>query len=657
MKLKRVVNLLLCGLLTVTTFVEVSTIAYATEQENVEIERAQLEEAGMIVPDITEEPLPEEVEVETSDEDGETAQIDDLVVGVQSTNGELPKEEKQEIVARESRQTRVVGDVAIDTTNFPDDYFREKVKEYDINNDEVLSQVEIDAVTQMGQYGMPTDIEDLKGIEFFRNLTVLEIPYPRITNLDVSKNVKLTSLAVMNSADEWGRGFLTQLDVSKNINLTALLCTSNLLTRLDVSQNTKLEYLECSGNNLTELDLSKNTNLTDLGCGYNNLTKLDLSKNTKLENLYYSENKLNSLDLSKLVNLKYLGCMSNGLTVLEISKNTKLENVECSNNKLSSLDTSKLANLESLYCKSNNLTKLDLKNNTNLLYVDCSDNQLIELTNWKNLKKLKTRRRPSYDETYITDNYLTEEEIKNGLPVHLLEETEWLDKQIKNQKAGKPPKPTATPRPTTTPKPTVTPVPKPTVVAKPVAATGVTANASAAKAATISWKRVSGATGYEILRSNKKSSGFKSIKSLGASATSFKDTSVVEGKTYYYKIRSKNSTGFKDSGVMTVKTIAKTTSLKAGKAGNNLKVSYKSSEKNFQIQVSTKKNAGYKNVATNNKKKSLTVKNSSIKKALKLKKGKSYNLYVRTRSFRVVNNKKVYGSWTTTKVVKNFKIK
>jgi len=225
------------------------------------------------------------------------------------------------------------------------------------------------------------------------------------------------------------------------------------------------------------------------------------------------------------------------------------------------------------------------------------------------------------------------------------------------------PKPTVTPIPTVTPNPTVTvtptatPVPKPTVIAKPIAPAGITATTSAAKAATISWKPVAGATGYEILRSNKKSSGFKSIKSLGVSATSFKDTSVVEGKTYYYKVRSKNSSGFTDSVVMTVKTIAKTTSLKAGKSGNNLKVSYKSAEKNFQIQVSRKKGSGYKNVATNNKKKSLTVKNSSIKKALKLKKGKSYNLYVRTRSFRVVNNKKVYGSWTTTKVIKNFKIK
>ena len=217
--------------------------------------------------------------------------------------------------------------------------------------------------------------------------------------------------------------------------------------------------------------------------------------------------------------------------------------------------------------------------------------------------------------------------------------------------------PTVTPKPTVTVMATATPMPKPTVIAKPIAPAGITATTSAAKAATISWKPVAGATGYEILRSNKKSSGFKSIKSLGASATSFKDTSVVEGKTYYYKVRSKNSSGFTDSGVMTVKTLAKTTSLKAGKSGNNLKVSYKSAEKNFQIQVSRKKGSGYKNVATNNKKKSLTVKNSSIKKALKLKKGKSYNLYVRTRSFRVVNNKKVYGSWTTTKVIKNFKIK
>ena len=207
-----------------------------------------------------------------------------------------------------------------------------------------------------------------------------------------------------------------------------------------------------------------------------------------------------------------------------------------------------------------------------------------------------------------------------------------------------------------TPKPTATPKPKPTVIAKPVAPTGISATTSATKVATISWKRVSNATSYEILRSNKKTSGFKSIKSLGANATSFKDTSVAEGKTYYYKVRSKNSAGFKDSGVMTVKTIARTTSLKVKKSGNNLIVSYKNPEKNVQIQVSRRKSSGYKNVATS-KKNVLTVGNRKIKNALKLEKGKSYNLYVRTRSFRVINGKRVYGSWTTSKVVKNFKIK
>lgn len=55
----------------------------------------------------------------------------------------------------------------------------------------------------------------------------------------------------------------------------------------------------------------------------------------------------------------------------------------------------------------------------------------------------------------------------------------------------------------------------------------------------VSWKKVSGANGYEIVRSTKKDKGYKKIKTIRkGSAKTYTDSKTKSGKTYYYKIRA-----------------------------------------------------------------------------------------------------------------------
>ena len=62
---------------------------------------------------------------------------------------------------------------------------------------------------------------------------------------------------------------------------------------------------------------------------------------------------------------------------------------------------------------------------------------------------------------------------------------------------------------------------------------------SGKSAVTVSWKKVSGATGYEIYRSTRKSSGYKKVKTISKGSTlSYKNTKLKKGKTYYYKVRA-----------------------------------------------------------------------------------------------------------------------
>ena len=202
------------------------------------------------------------------------------------------------------------GNLKISEINFPDENFRTNVKQFDENNDDVLTDAEIAEVTSISVNS--SDIKTLEGIDFF---------------------TALKSLICFSNQ-------LTSLDVSKNTELTTLDCGTNQLTSLDVTKNTALTYLDCSSNQITSLDLSKNTNMKGLYCHSNKLTSLDVTKNTNLKELYCNSNKLTSLDVSKNTVLETLDCSSNQLTSLDVTKNTALEELNCSDNLITSLDLS-----------------------------------------------------------------------------------------------------------------------------------------------------------------------------------------------------------------------------------------------------------------------------------------------------------------------------
>ena len=142
------------------------------------------------------------------------------------------------------------ADVAINATNFPDANFRKFLLSIDDGKSDfelMLNRLDVEG----------ENIRNLKGLEFFRRLTILNCDYIGLTSLDISKNKQLQ---ILN-------------------------CSGNQLTSLDVSKNTKLTHLDCYWNKLTSLDVSKNTALESLNCDENQLTSLNVSKNTKLKKL------------------------------------------------------------------------------------------------------------------------------------------------------------------------------------------------------------------------------------------------------------------------------------------------------------------------------------------------------------------------------------
>ena len=292
----------------------------------------------------------------------------------------------QKTTAEQSEETGgVTGDVVINEA-FPDQVFREFVKQYDNNNDGKLSQDELAAVTEMDldPYDVPYDkpyrgekISSLKGIEHFTSLKNLNCKLNLLTELDVSKNPALESL-------DCSYNQLRALDVSNNLALTELNCCgsnngSYKLSALDVSNCPALEKLNCKGNELSTLDVSHNLALTELKCGGNSLGALDVSKNSELNSLNCGDNKLSALNVSNNSKLTILGCWDNKLSELDLRNNSALEQLTCYSNQLSELDVSQNKALKLLNCGYNLLSELNVSQNLVLEALYCDSNQLSEL--------------------------------------------------------------------------------------------------------------------------------------------------------------------------------------------------------------------------------------------------------------------------------------
>ena len=147
--------------------------------------------------------------------------------------------------------------VIINETNFPDAVFRNYVKKFDTNPNNLLTQAEMAAVKEINVRNK--GISDLTGIAYFTNLEKLDCSYNSLTSLNVTKNTKLTILACAINQ-------LKTLTLSSNSELKELSCGSNQLTELNVSACKQLERLYCAKNKLTKLNFRDCEELKLVSC-------------------------------------------------------------------------------------------------------------------------------------------------------------------------------------------------------------------------------------------------------------------------------------------------------------------------------------------------------------------------------------------------------
>lgn len=169
----------------------------------------------------------------------------------------------------------------------------------------------------------------------------------------------------------------------------------------------------------------------------------------------------------------------------------------------------------------------------------------------------------------------------------------------------------------------------------------------------LSWNKYSSADGYAVYRSTSKSGGYKEIKTITSkSTTSYTDTKVTPGKTYYYRIRPyKNVSGKKNYGsyssIVKVKAApAKVTisSIKVGSKRASITWKKQTDISGYEVYMSTKKDGGYKKVKMISK--------ASTTRYVKTGLTKGTKYYFKVRAYKTVNGKKIYGDFSSVKGIR-----
>ena len=211
----------------------------------------------------------------------------------------------------------------INSTNFPDANFRSWLLE------NFPGYIHDGHVNNWGVFNLSgMNISDLKGIEYFTNLS----------SLNISNNN------------------LTSVDLSHNTNLEDLYCSNNQLTSLNLSNLSNLEVLDCSNNKLTSLSVTYKSYLKTLNC----------SNNTLLTTLYCYSDDLTTLNVTGCTALKDLRCFENAslTSITGLADCTAITYLDCEDCAITSLPgVNNMTNIATLLARNNKLTSLAINNN------------------------------------------------------------------------------------------------------------------------------------------------------------------------------------------------------------------------------------------------------------------------------------------------------
>ena len=191
------------------------------------------------------------ISVQAADFSDDTSTVEEQSVG--SAEEEAPDvEDGSEF---QSDAAEASSAVAVSSANFPDAKFRQYVLDnIDTDKDKMLSAAEIKAAKTIDVSGL--GISNLKGIESFTYATDLFAANNKLTSVNITKNTKVAYLNLSNNS------LAGTLDLSKCTNLRVVKYGSNKLTKVVMPSK---KYLK----NLDFVDASSNKFTTQANAGLN----------------------------------------------------------------------------------------------------------------------------------------------------------------------------------------------------------------------------------------------------------------------------------------------------------------------------------------------------------------------------------------------------
>ncbi|HBH0651437.1 TPA: cell wall-binding repeat-containing protein, partial [Clostridioides difficile] len=175
-----------------------------------------------------------------------------------------------------------VNALDLESNNNIKSYKRKNVKEIDISNKFVDESFRRDIVEKV------LDNRD----DPLTNEVASKDNY-KIYESDLNKIESCLELDLHKNPDVSNPNKIDNLDGIENFrNLEKLDCSSNNLESVDLSKNIKLKYLDISGNKILNIDLKNNNLINELHCDANKLSNLDLKNNKNLVSLFFTSNEL-----------------------------------------------------------------------------------------------------------------------------------------------------------------------------------------------------------------------------------------------------------------------------------------------------------------------------------------------------------------------------
>lgn len=299
--------------------------------------------------------------------------------------------------------TGAQAQVAINATNFPDDNFREQVKEAfdNIEEDDIISAEEMEA---NGGHHTFDNVSNLKGIELLTSITELYLVNYTDEACLRTFDYALPNLNTLDIQDQVGE--LTTVDASKCTNLETFLAGENpaslstlklpsgikylvlnnapLIKTFDPKQFSDLRSVAFTGTTgITDLDFSGHKSIQDIGIDgihdYYQLNSLNMANCPLLTNIDIKSSTIKSLTFKSLPEVLSILVDDSDITSMLVDDLAQLGSIEALNNVLGTLTLNNLPAITGLDCHDNKLQTLIIDKCPNMNGIWAENNKLMWL--------------------------------------------------------------------------------------------------------------------------------------------------------------------------------------------------------------------------------------------------------------------------------------